>query len=69
MKFIGIICLILLVIGGLNWGLIGLANFDLVAAIFGAGTFWTRFIYGLVGLAAVFKIWACWGCCHKCEQK
>ena len=38
MKFINILTLILLIVGGLNWGLVGLFNFDLVAAIFGAGS-------------------------------
>lgn len=37
MKFINISTLILVVVGGLNWGLVGLFGFDLVAAIFGAG--------------------------------
>lgn len=43
----------LLIIGGLNWGLVGLLNFDLVAAIFGSGTMLSRLIYILVGLSAV----------------
>src|ERR1041385_179539 len=46
----------LLIIGGLNWGLVAIANFDLVAAIFGLDfgqtNVATRIIYGLVGLAA-----------------
>ena len=51
----------LLVVGGLNWGLVGLAKFDLVAWIFGGMDFGetnaaTRVIYGLVGLAAVYGI-------------
>jgi uncharacterized protein len=51
----------LLVIGGLNWGLVGLANFDLVAAITGAGNFGNKnalgsVIYTLVGLAAIYRL-------------
>ena len=47
---------ILVVIGALNWGLIGFFNFDLVAAIFGAGSFLTSFVYDLVGLSALVLI-------------
>ena len=48
------IALILVIVGGLNWGLVGLFNFDLVAAIFGNMTILSRVIYTLVGLSAVF---------------
>lgn len=43
----------LLVVGGLNWGLVGLANFDLVATLFGDMTTISRLVYILVGVAAV----------------
>lgn len=56
MRPIDVIAAILLVIGGLNWGLVGLANFDLVAAIFGAGSIFARIVYGLVGFSAVYQI-------------
>ena len=46
--------LILLIIGGLNWGLIGFFKFDLVAAIFGDMTTVSRNIYDLVGLSAIY---------------
>lgn len=45
--------LILLIIGGLNWGLIGIFNFNLVEAIFGFGVI-ARIIYILVGIAALY---------------
>lgn len=54
MKWMGIIVGILVIVGGLNWGLWGLFQFDLVAAIFGgndAGL--ARVVYSLVGVAAV----------------
>ncbi len=51
------IALILVIIGGLNWGLVGLFNLDLVAAIFGAGSIISRIIYSLVGLAALYMIY------------
>ena len=47
------ITLVLLVIGGLNWLLVGLFNFDLVAAIFGDMSVMSRLVYVLVGIAAV----------------
>lgn len=51
---------ILLVVGGLNWGLVGFAKYDLVAAIFGKTfgelTVATEVIYALVGLAALYMI-------------
>lgn len=49
----------LLLIGGLNWGLVGLFNWNLVASIFGSMYAITRLVYILVGLAAVYRfvIW------------
>jgi uncharacterized protein len=40
----------------LNWGLVGVANFDLVAAILGQGSILSRIVYGLVGLAGLYGI-------------
>ena len=48
------IALVLLIIGGLNWGLVGLFEFDLVATIFGDMSWLSRVIYILVGLSAVY---------------
>lgn len=48
------ICLILVIVGGLNWGLVGFLNFDLVATIFGAMSIVSRIVYALVGLAAIY---------------
>ncbi len=51
------ICLVLIIVGGLNWGLIGLFNFDLVAWIFGgAQTLLARAVYTVVGVSAVCSI-------------
>ena len=47
---------VLVVIGGLNWGLIGLFNFDLVAMLFGSIPMLTAIVYDLVGLSAVILI-------------
>jgi len=59
-KKLDILAAVLLVVGGLNWGLVAVADFDLVAALFGLDFGETnaasRVIYGLVGLAAVYQI-------------
>ena len=65
MKMIGFIALVLLIIGGLNWGLIAVADFNFVTAVFGTTVF-TKVVYGLVGLAAVFKLFCFFDWC-KCE--
>lgn len=51
---LGWVALILLIIGGLNWGLVGVFNFDLVAAIFGTMTVLSRIVYILVGISAIY---------------
>jgi uncharacterized protein len=60
MKKLDLLAATLLVVGGLNWGLVAIAKFDLVAWIFGedfGGTnVASRIVYGLVGLAAVYAI-------------
>jgi len=50
------IALILAIVGGLNWGLVGAFNLDLVAMLFGAGSILSRVVYILVGLAAIYLI-------------
>lgn len=56
----------LLVIGGLNWGLIGLFNFDLVEALFGSVPLIVQLIYILVGAAAIVAIVGCR--CKVCKS-
>ena len=60
MKRIDILAAVLLVVGGLNWGLVAVAEFDLVAALvgleFGETNAVSRVVYGLVGLAAVYQV-------------
>lgn len=55
MKSFDIIVTVLLIVGGLNWGLVGLLEFDLVQSIFGQG-FFARIIYTVVGLSAIGKM-------------
>ncbi len=54
MKALNWVTFILVVIGGINWGLVGFFGFDLVAAIFGDASFLSRLIYDLVGLSAIY---------------
>ena len=55
MKALGILTAILIVIGGLNWGLVGFLKFDLVATVFGDMTMLARLVYALVGLSAIYQ--------------
>ena len=52
------IALVLLIVGGINWGMVGLLNVDLVSSIFGVMTVATRVIYALVGISALYVIYA-----------
>lgn len=65
MNILHIIAWVLLIVGGLNWGLVGAFDFNLVDTIFGAGSVLTRIIYILVGLAAIVGIWHCTACKDK----
>lgn len=56
MKIIDTIALILVIIGAINWGLIGLFNFNLVDTIFGTMSIISRIIYSLVGVAGLWSI-------------
>ena len=56
MRTLNVITLVLLIVGGLNWGLVGALDFNLVSALFGDMTPLSRIIYVLVGLAAVYQI-------------
>lgn len=56
MRTLDVTALLLVVIGAINWGLIGFFQFDLVAAIFGTMSAVTRVIYALVGLAGLYAI-------------
>ncbi len=55
MQFLNIITKILLIVGGLNWGLVGLLDFDLVAKLFGDMTGLSRAVYSLVGISAIYQ--------------
>ena len=77
MKGIDIIVAGLLVVGGLNWGLVGIFGFDLVAAIFGDMSIASRMVYAVVGMCALYQAfmwrtiqrrWECAGFPRRAEQ-
>ena len=55
MRVVTVVALVLLVVGGINWGLVGAFDFNLVDSILGEGSALSRTVYVLVGLAAVWK--------------
>lgn len=55
MKRLDVLVAVLVVIGGLNWGLVGFFGFDLVSALFGENRI-SNVVYGMVGLAALYQI-------------
>ena len=65
MNILHMIAWVLLIVGGLNWGLIGAFDFNLVDTIFGFGSFLSRIVYILVGVAAIIGIWHCTSCKDK----
>ncbi|GAB3428468.1 DUF378 domain-containing protein [Massilia solisilvae] len=57
MSALDYIAMALLIIGGLNWGMIGISGIDVVASVFGADSAGSRLVYTLVGLAALYSIY------------
>lgn len=55
MKIVDVVVALLLVVGGLNWGLVGFTGFDLVAGLFGQMSVLSRLVYALVGLGALYQ--------------
>jgi len=66
MKILHIIAFVLLVVGGLNWGLVAL-GYNVVDMIFGVGSALGRIVYALVGLSAVYLAVAHKGACKTCS--
>jgi uncharacterized membrane protein YuzA (DUF378 family) len=64
MRTLDVITCVLLVIGGLNWGLVGIFRFDLVAAIFGDMAIISRIVYILVGISALYQA-VQWNAIHR----
>lgn len=57
MNWIDVAALVLVVIGALNWGLVGFFDYNLVDAVFGAGSAIARVVYAIVGVAGLWTIW------------
>jgi len=57
MKVVGYVVSILLIIGGLNWGFVGLFDFDVIARAFGDMSMLTRLVYVLVGVAGLYELY------------
>ncbi len=57
MSALDYLAMALLIVGGLNWAMVGLFDVDMVATIFGQGTPATRIVYVVVGLAALYSIY------------
>ena len=59
MRSLNIITLLLVIIGAINWGLIGFFQFNLIDTIFGVGTVFSRIIYAIVGICGLYAISFC----------
>lgn len=57
----------LVLIGAVNWGLVGIFNFDLVAFLLGDMTIWSRIVYSIVGISAVYAALTTRAC--ACDRK
>ena len=57
MKILSYIALTLVIIGALNWGLIGLLDYNLVDTLFGTNSFLSSLIYSLVGLSGIYSFY------------
>lgn len=55
-NWLDIVSLILIIIGAVNWGLIGLFNLDLVATLFGTMSMISRIIYAIIGIAGIYSL-------------
>lgn len=56
MKIVNSIAVALIIIGGINWGLVGFFEYNLVDGLLGEGSVLARVVYAVVGLAAVYKL-------------
>jgi len=59
------VAMILVIVGALNWGLVGVFQYNLVEHLFGGMPMVVNVVYGLVGLAAIYAIFMMKKCCHK----
>jgi hypothetical protein len=59
-NWLDVVCLILIIIGAINWGLIGFFNLDIISAIFGTMSMITRIIFAVVGIAGIYSLVLFW---------
>ena len=69
MKALHMVAFVLLLVGGLNWGLVGLFKYNLVEAIFGMDSSITMIVYVLVGVSALYIGLTHMGDCKSCSKK
>ena len=67
MKYVHMVAWILLVVGGLNWGLTAF-GWNVVDMLLGAGSTLAMIVYILVGLSAVYELFTHWGNCKQCAK-
>ncbi|MBP6103497.1 MAG: DUF378 domain-containing protein [Gammaproteobacteria bacterium] len=65
---LGCISLVISIVGALNWGLVGLLNFDLVAFLFGHNEHFTKVIYTLVGVSGIYAAYSLFCGCSACKS-
>lgn len=69
LNYLDWVAVVLVIVGAVNWGLVGLFNFDLVEAVFGEMTLVSRIVYDLVGLSGIYLIFIVGMFMKKCEVK
>jgi uncharacterized membrane protein YuzA (DUF378 family) len=69
MRVIDVIAMILLLIGGINWGLIGAFDFNIITWLFGMIPALMKLVYILVGLSALWLLFQWKGVCKRCSSK
>lgn len=69
MKWIHVIAFILVVVGGINWGLVGGFNFNLVSYLFGSASALEQLVYILVGISAIYLLLTHSKECKVCKSK
>ena len=69
MKTLHMVAYVLLWVGGLNWGLVGLLDLNLVTMVFGDWPMLVQLVYILVGLSAVYSLATHMGDCKVCSKK
>ena len=69
MKLVKMLVAVLLILGGLNWGLVGLFEYNLVETLLGTMPMAMKIVYGLMGLSAILKLICLFSCCKSCSSE